>query len=78
MVGYGIGSQMVIILRFYQENLCMVAIAGCYCSALFKGCLGVTLGRPPLPHHLQNCGGISDLPLGTMVTLEKAEPEVFG
>ena len=56
----------------------MVALAGGYCSALFKVCLGVTLGIPPLPHHLQNCGGISDLPLGTMVTLEKAEPEVFG
>ena len=44
LVGYGLGQNIEGLLRKYWERLTMVAQAGCYYGALYKGQQGVTQG----------------------------------
>ena len=46
LVGYGFGPRAERILRFYWENISMVARAGLYYGALFKGHWGSPMEIP--------------------------------
>ena len=63
LVGYGIGPRAERILRFYWENLSMVARAGLYYGALFKGHWGSPMEIPSPPPYLHG-DGRSDSSLG--------------
>ena len=78
IVGYGVSPWMERIIRYYWDHLSLVARAGYYYSAPFKGHQGVNQGGPLSPTNFNLLADAVICCWFMLVLVEEAVPDGFG